>query len=154
MLKYSFYIMYNLKKCGGSFKGIIGECLFKLTNDKVIVTKFFNKSKYLDIFGGYFNEEQKLFLINNWYSIDAIDIFPNITLYEIKTRNRYAKPLYFKPKMTLQTHNLYNEAKRLKFNVVMITIWLNEEWDYDVEMQEFDEKNYCIDKSKRYDKKS
>jgi len=106
----------------------------------------------LDIFGEHFNEEQKSFLINNWYSIDAIDIFPNITLYEVKTRNRYTKPLYFKPKMTLQTHNLYNEAKKLKFNVVLITIWLNKDWDYEVEMQEFNEKNYCIDKPKIYDR--
>jgi len=37
--------MFDLKRGGGSFKGIIGECMFKLTNRTVVITRFFNKNK-------------------------------------------------------------------------------------------------------------
>jgi len=143
--------MYNLKEGGGTFKGLIGECLFKQTNEKVIVTKFFNKNNYFTIFGHLFNEQQKSFLSNNWYSIDAIDVFPELILYEVKTRNRYRIPLHFKPKMTLKTHNLYQQTKELGFKVLMVTVWLNENWDYDLEFLDFNESNYCIDQPKKYD---
>lgn len=150
--------MFNLKRGGGSFKGIIGECMFKLTNERVVITKFFRKDKYIPIFGKHFTPEQIEFLQNNWYSIDAIDIlFSNgkkeIVLYEIKTRNRYNKELDFKPKMTQETHNLYHHAKTLNFSVKIVTVWLYDDWEYDLETKEFDAKDYYIDAPKRYDHK-
>ena len=150
--------MFNLKRGGGSFKRIIGECMFKLTNERVVITKFFRKDKYFPIFGKHFTPEQKEFLQNNWYSIDAIDIlFSNgqkeVILYEVKTRNKYNKELYFKPKMTLETHNLYNSAKSLNFSVKIVTVWLYDNWEYDLEIKDFDEKDYYIDTPKLYDKK-
>ena len=53
--------------------------------------------------------------------------------------------------MTLQTHNLYLEAKRLGFIIKLVTIWLFDDWNYDVEISDLNEKDYCIDKEKIYD---
>ena len=80
--------MFNLKKGGGSFKGIIGECMFKLTNKNVVITTFFNKNKFIPIFGKYLTLEQQDFLRDNWHSVDAFELlFANgrkeLVLYEI-----------------------------------------------------------------------
>jgi len=149
--------MYNLKEGKGTFKGTIGECMFKLTNDKVVITKFFNKSKYFFIFGKYFDEKQLLFLQENWYSIDAIEIIfvegkKQILLYEIKTRNRYRKELSYKPKMTEASHILYNSSKDYGFIPKLVTVWLHDSWEYDINIEDFHEELYCIDKPKKYDR--
>ncbi len=152
-----FPAMYNLRTGGGSFKGIIGEYMFKLPNKNVVLTRFFNKPKYFSIFGKYFTPKQLSFLQENWYSIDAIDIVFNngakeVILYEIKTRNKYYSNLPFKPKMTLETHHLYHQAKQLQFITKIATIWLYDNWDYDIEISDFDERYYCVDRPKPYDK--
>ncbi len=149
--------MYNLKTAGGSFKGTIGECLFKIANNDAIVTKFFNKQKYFTIFGNYFTPPQRLFLESNWYSIDAIEIVKGaqspriINLFEIKTRNKYPYEVKFKPKMTLNTHLLYNQAKELNFQINLATVWLLDNWNYSIEISDFSKENYCLDKPKEYD---
>ena len=144
--------MYNLKKFGGSFKGLIGECMFKLTREHAFLVRFHNKNKFLEVWNRILTSDQKEFIYKNWYSLDAIEVVNNqVILYEIKTRNSYRKPLYFKPKMTLQTHNLYLEAKRLGFIIKLVTIWLFDDWNYDVEISDLNEKDYCIDKEKIYD---
>src|SRR3989338_2556668 len=96
--------LHNLKRMCGSYKGIIGECMFKLTRRNLVVTKFFNRSKYIDIFGHYFRNDQLKFLKDNWFSIEAIEIKvtdgrPLIFLFEIKTRNKYEKDLGYATKM-------------------------------------------------------
>ncbi len=149
--------MYNLKEGKGTFKGTIGECMFKLTNDKVVITKFFNKSKYFFIFGKYLNEKQSQFLQENWYSIDAIEILfiegkPQAFLYEIKTRNKYARELSYKPKMTEASHALYNSSKEYGFIPKLVTVWLHDNWEYSIEIKDFHENLYCIDKPKKYDR--
>ena len=63
---------FNLKDCGGTFKGLIGECMFKSYSKSLVLTRFFNKNKYLQIFGQYLTESQANFLSKNWYSLDAI----------------------------------------------------------------------------------
>lgn len=150
--------MYNLKTCNGTFKGMIGECLFKLTRRYLVITKFFNKSKYTLIFGHNFTTKQKEFLEKYWFSIDGIEICwidgnKKAFLYEIKTRNKYPKDLHFKPKMTYQTHKMYQEARLHGFFPKIATVWLHDKWEYNVEITEFDEKYYCIDKPKMYDRK-
>lgn len=54
--------MYNLKRGKGTYKGLIGECMFKLTRRYLVVTKFFNKNKYLSIFGEKFSKKEKDFI--------------------------------------------------------------------------------------------
>ena len=66
--------MFNLKKGKSNYKGWIGECMFKLTDKSVELTRFFVKQKYLRIFGKYFSKNQKEFLNKYWYSLDAIKI--------------------------------------------------------------------------------
>lgn len=88
--------MFDLENLGGTFKGIqiIAECMFKLMNNKVIITKFFNKKKYLNVFSKYLNDEQKKFLEDNWYSIDGIEIKfedqkKKIIFYEVKMKKAF-----------------------------------------------------------------
>lgn len=148
--------MYNLKENNGTFKGIIGECLFKDTNENVILTKFFNKNKFINLFQKQINAEKLNFLINNWYSIDALELDKVnriIILYEIKTKNKYNNKLdLYKPKMTLATHKLYNKAKELGFSVKLAIVLLLKDWNYEIKIENFDSINYCIDKPKIYDK--
>jgi hypothetical protein len=125
--------------------------------EKAVLPKFFNKTKYFIIFGKYFSPHQIDFMRRNWYSIDAIEIsFVNgskeIILYEIKTKNEYNQKLFFKPKMTLATHHLYNEAKKIGLQVKLATVHFYTNWDYEVTLSEFTESNYCVDKPKLYDK--
>ncbi len=148
--------MYNVREQKGSFKGLIGECMFKLTDRYVIVTKFFNKTKWLNIFSKYLSRQQYVFMANNWFSIDAVKIdFPRhkILLYEIKTKNRYVHPqAFWKTKFTQSTVNLYNEALKLDFEVKTATVWLLDNWNYEICIEDFQNADYCIDKPKLYDK--
>ncbi len=146
--------MYNLKSYNGSFKGIIGEYMFKLTSKNAVLIRFFGKQKYFTIFGKYLTHAQQEFLKENWYSIDAIEIsHGKPILYEVKTKNRYKMPLHFKPKMTPATHDIYIAAKSLGFIVKIALVELIENWDYEVTILDFDIRYYCIDKPKVYDNK-
>jgi hypothetical protein len=150
--------MYNLKEGKGTYKGLIGECMFKLTKPHAIVTKFFNKRKYSEIFGGKFSEFEKEFVDKNWFSIDAIEfdysIKPRrIVLYEIKTVNEYKNPSpNWGIKMTLSTHQTYNEALKLGFDVKFAIVHLLDNWNYNIEIIDFNKSEYYIDKPKLYDK--
>lgn len=151
--------MYNLRKVGGSFKGIIGECMFKATRKYAIVTRFFGKTKFMTVFGKYFDSLQKEFLLKNWYSLDVVEIDYNssskrLIVYEVKTMNKYESGFNFKPKMTLETSKMYNSAKEMGFIVKLVIVHLYDNWDYDIEIKEFDENNYCIDQPKLYDQKA
>ncbi|MFC1691469.1 hypothetical protein ACFL0W_04790 [Nanoarchaeota archaeon] len=150
--------MLNLRECKGSFKGLIGECMFKLTNKRVVITRFFNITKYFRIFGKYLSKQQSEFLRQNWFSIDAIEITfetgrKKIRLYEIKTKNKYSKEMRFKPKITSATVKMYSKAKGLGFIVNYATVWFLSNWDFEVEILEFNEQIFYIDKPKRYDKR-
>ena len=151
--------MYNLKDGRGTYKGLIGECLFKLTKKYAVVTKFFNKNKYFQIFGEKFSEKEREFIDRNWFSIDAIDFDyiknpRKVVLFEIKTKNKYNNPKpNWIPKMTLATHEMYKEALSIGFDVKVATVWLHENWNYEIELLDFASANYCIDKPKKYDKK-
>src|SRR3989344_2055742 len=140
--------MLNVKNSNGSFKGIIGECMFKLAKKEVFLTAFFNKNKYFLLFGKWFRKEQKDFLYTYWRSFDGIEVTfnfgkPEIILYEIKTKNKYHKDLGFKPKMTQETHMLYHESKNFGIIPKLVTVWFHDNWEYTIEINEFNERNYC-----------
>lgn len=154
--------MFNVKRFNGTFKGIIGECMFKLAFPKINLTNFYPSFRFLSYFNKILTLEQYTFLKKHWYSIDAIEVKKVekenggeywFILYEIKTRNRYTTDLYFKPKMTLETHKVYHEAEKLGFVSKIATIWLETDWNYSIELQEYKSEFYCIDKPKKYDKK-
>jgi len=148
--------MHNLKKFNGTYKGMIGECMFKLTRDKTILMKCFNKNKYLTIFSKHFTIPQKEFIQRNWHSLDAIEISYNkgkeIKLFEIKTKNEYRKKLGFKLKITQSTANLYEYAKKIWFKVIVATVHMHNNWNYSITLTDFNLLHYCIDKPKVYDK--
>jgi len=149
--------MYNLKRGGGTFKGLIGECMFKLTRKNLILTRFFNKNKYLNIFGDRLTEEQYTFLDNNWYSLDAIEVDYSIkpykfVIFEVKTINYLYNPKsYWKLLMTENTYELYRKALKLNFDVKVATIILFDNWNYEVDIIDFDQADFSISKPKKYD---
>ncbi|MBI4919546.1 hypothetical protein HY837_06450 [archaeon] len=149
--------MYNLRKINGSFKGTIGECMFKMTRKWAILPRFFSKQKYFTIYRRHLTESQLNFIKDNWYSIDAIEVIfekrkKEVILYEVKTKNKYAVDLAFMPKMTLSTHQVYNKAKELGFIVKLAIVELHENWEYTINLMDFSEEKYCIDTPKKYDK--
>jgi hypothetical protein len=148
--------MYNLRKIKGTYKGLIGECMFKHTRKKAILPKYFNKEKYKKIFGKYLSSDQLNFIIKNWYSLDCIEItfesgFKKVYLYEIKTKNQYNKRLSYKLKVTESTVRIYENAKKLGFNVKLGIVKFFDDWNFKIEIKEFAKENYCIDKPKKYD---
>ncbi|MFA5173982.1 MAG: hypothetical protein WC438_02255 [Candidatus Pacearchaeota archaeon] len=152
--------MYNLKEGKGTYKGIIGECLFKLTRRYLILTKFFNRVKYLEIFSWFFDEPKITFLKENWYSIDAIELdYKNKKpiLFEIKTLNDfyYAKlnGINRIPLFSQSTIDIYKKALDLGFEIKIAKIWLKKDWNYNVEITDFEDTNYIVSKPRRYDKK-
>jgi len=145
--------MYNLKRCNGTFKGNIGECLFKLTKRNLFLTRFHSKYKVLNIISKFLTREQKDFLNSNWYSIDGIELVNDVlTIYEIKTRNRYKTPLKYKPKTTSYTISLYSKAIKIGFIVKTVFVWLEEDWNFSLEIKDFNSRSFCEDKAKIYDK--
>ena len=146
--------MENLKKFYGTYKGLIGEYIFRLTKKSTILTKITDKEKIINYFDEMLNAQQKKFLETYWHSIDALEFKrekQEIILYEIKTRN-YHKVNHYKPKMTQHTHEVYNKAKKLGFIVKLIYINLHNNWNFEVEELEFDRRYYFIDSPKRFDK--
>ncbi len=150
--------MYNLKGCKGTFKGIIGECMFKLTRNWAVLPLFFKFSKYRERFYKYYSVDQIDFLRKYWHSIDAIEIKflfgkPIPYLYEIKTKNSYRKHIGFKPKMTMSTEEVYSDAKKLGFVGKIAIVYFQDNWKFEVNIKDFDKKFYCLDKPKLYDRK-
>jgi len=136
--------------------------LFKQTKKYLIVTKFFNKNRYFNIFRDKLLKEERNFLDKNWFSIDAIefDYTKNprkIVLFEIKTLNDF---YYSKlngingiPKFTRATIEMYKEALKVGFDVKVAIVWLKENWNYDVEIIDFCKCKFIIDEPKRYDRR-
>ncbi|MFP4119194.1 MAG: hypothetical protein ACLFTH_04020 [Candidatus Woesearchaeota archaeon] len=139
----------------GTFKGTVGELMFKMSDKNIICSRFFSYKKFSYYFYRYFTEEQNKFIKDNWYSFDALKVRnKELILYEVKTKNIYRKgELSYRPKMTKSTVNMYTSAKKLGFKVMLAFVKLKTDWQYEIELKEFSEENYCIDKAKKYDKR-
>jgi len=150
--------MYNVKRVNGTFKGLIGECLFKDTDNSVILTRFFAKNKWLDLFGDRISPDQRAFLLEHWYSIDAIRIPRHnqpLLIFEVKTRNRYPRmDVRWVTKFSRNTVELYVHAQKIGIVVSVVTIWLEDEWNYTVQIEDFSQSHYVIDRPKEYDAKA
>ena len=151
--------MYNLKEKTGTYKGLIGECLFKLTRHYLILTRYFNKNKYLTVLGDKLSKEEKEFIDKNWFSLDAIEFDyqqtpRKVVLFEIKTLNKQYNPnTFWLPKISSSEYNIYKEALTLGFDVMVAFVNLLDDWNYSVEIKNFDDVQFSIDKPKLYDKK-
>jgi hypothetical protein len=146
--------MYNLKRFNGTFKGNIGECLLKLTRDYLFLTRFHSRYKIIPILRKYLTEQQIKFLEENWFSIDGVEMVDfKPVLYEVKTKNRYDTPFHKKTKTTESTVRLFSLAKELGFATKLATVWLEENWDFSVELSDFNPAELYVDSPKQYDKK-
>lgn len=77
-----------------------------------------------------------------------------MVLYEIKSLNKIENRKFFwTPKITYSTKMIYNEAIHMGFDVRMAIVWLYDDWDYDIEIEEFKQVRCCVDMPKKYDKK-
>lgn len=153
--------MNNLKKFGGTYKGIVGECMFKLTRKYLILTKFFNKNKYFHIFGSRLSPEEKSFLDLNWFSIDALEFDYSkkprkIVLFEIKSLNDFfyndLNGINRIPQFSRNSYQMYKKALEKGFDVKVAIVWLKDNWDYEVEIIDFDKCESIITEERRYDK--
>lgn len=148
--------MFNFRDSNGTFKGLAGECMFKITDKWVNLTRFYGKKRYFETFSKYLKKEQQEFLDKNWYSLDAIKLsfYPKkFTLYEVKTRKKWINPKpYWQASFTQSTVNLYKEAIRLGFEVKIATVWLLENWNYEVELEDFLGAKYYVDNDGTYDR--
>ncbi len=140
--------MPNLKEQGGTYKGLIGEILFVAAHTEFIFPRFHPKWKYLP--NKPVDEQQREFLNRNWYSIDALS-WDGTHIVEVKTRNRYKIVLPYKPKASLKSVQVLLQAEQLGFKVSLATVWLEENWDYSIEIEPFDASKLSIDREKLYD---
>lgn len=146
--------MQNLRKCKGTFKGCIGEFMFNIENTKATLTHFCSKYKFLKLYENKLNIEQKIFLEENWYSIDALEVSNNqIILYEIKTKNWYNINLNYKFQITKYSYQMYKEAEKLNFIVKLAIVRLFDNWNFCVNVKNFYDCFLYIDKDKKYDNK-
>ena len=148
--------MQNVKSIGGTFKGLIGECLFKVTDDRLTLTRFFGRNKWLELFGERLSESQRNFIFKNWYSLDVVRIprpGDQACIYEVKTRNRYKRmEPHWINKFSARTTILYKEATSLGIQVFVTTVWMEDDWNYSIEIKPFSESEYVVDSPKRYDR--
>lgn len=141
--------MPNLKDERGTYKGLIGEILFVIAHTQFLLPRFHPRQKYLP--NMRLNEKQKEFTYNNWYSIDAVS-YDGLHIVEVKTRNRYKAQLQYLPKTSARSAQVMEQAKALGFNVILVTVWLEENWNYTVDAEPFDVSKLSIDTKKPYDK--
>lgn len=142
-----------MKNFNGTFKGYIGECLLKLTDANLILTRYFWRKKYFELFGKYLTSEQQEFLDKNWYSIDGIKITKGKPeLYEVKTRNKHISPKpHWKTCFTESSLYVYKRAIELGFTVTVATIWLHNDWNFEIELEDLENADYHVSNPKPYD---
>lgn len=149
--------MHNLKAMGGTYKGLIGEYMFKLTRKWAVLNKCWKPDRYLLTFSKYYNTEQINFIRNNWHSLDSLEItykkgFKENRLYEIKTKNMYRKLMFKKHKITRAALDMYIQAQKMGFSVYLAEVFFLDDWNYHVKIKPFAGDLFFVDEMKKYDK--
>jgi hypothetical protein len=134
--------MYNLKDLKGTYKGLIGECLFHLVNKNALVTRLINKElilRRLDI-----DKTIKDFIYNNLMTFDCIEWGEKIKIYEIKTFKEMFFVNYKKLKMTRNSYNTYLNAmnRGIECNAVFIILLKN--WNFKIFLKSINKANFYI----------
>ena len=140
--------MPNLRRLGGTYKGLIGEIMFVSSNTQYILPRFHPKNKYLG--NMELDNEKRRFLDENWYSIDAIS-YDGKYIIEIKTRNSYSGYLPYKPKASQKSIQILVSAAATGFAVSVATVWFKENWEFEIEVKPFKSDELHADSKKRYD---
>lgn len=121
--------MNSLKKTSGTFKGLAGECMFRIAKPQIILTHFQSKKFALRQVEKVYTKEQIDFLSENWDTIDAIDSCePKV--YEIKTKScDYGK---YKARVMANCHNTLKKSAKLGIKPILAKVILEEDWLYRV----------------------
>ncbi len=127
--------------------------MFRIVNNQAIINRFFDKRRCLEYFSQYLTQEQFNFLYEKWSSIDAFEVDKNnqkIILYEIKIRAEEYKNMNYALRLSPRIVEIYKEAPTLNFTTKLAIVWFSSNWEYYVEIKDFDQGNYYIDYSQNY----
>lgn len=92
------------------------------------------------------------FLINNWFHFDVISLYPEISLFEVKTRKKFQNSLgslYSREKITKESLDAYMEAKELGIDSKVVIVRLLNDWEYNISIKDFEELRWWVDKRKK-----
>ncbi|MBD3309974.1 hypothetical protein GF351_02025 [Candidatus Woesearchaeota archaeon] len=148
--------MYNLQSMRGRAKGTIAECMFRLVNKNLVLTRLLDRKLFFRFYGSCLTHQQMMFLDKNWLSIDGIEIKrcraqQEIILYEIKSKNRkYASNNRWPTKVTVNSCRIYKVAKHIGFQTKLATVMFGEDWNYSINIENFDDAYWTIDKPGKF----
>ncbi len=133
--------MLNVRDFGGSYKGLIGECLFKFSHKYAVLTQLANPATYFDKRPYTLSETTKRFLIDNWTRIDAIEVLLDasmnireVNIYEVKTQNydREKAFSYMRPSVSFNVDAVFRAAARYGINAHLAKVFLLNDWSFDI----------------------
>ncbi|MFH2028827.1 MAG: hypothetical protein ABIJ08_06825 [Nanoarchaeota archaeon] len=138
---------YDLRRQDIKLKSELGEIITKHKIAYLHLRREHKKDYLGQVFPfGKLPNNVKSFLEKNWFSIDAFRFksrnfkFLNLQLFEIKLRSYYPnlrKEGYIID-MTKKELSIYKMARTLGFEVYVVTIWLYDDWKYDLKLNNFD----------------
>lgn len=123
--------MIDLKRCNGTYKCLIGQCMFKLSRQNACLTRFWNRHRYVDTFRRYLTKKQIDFLKYNWTLINSIEFISHKPfLFEIINKQDSC--------IEESKVKMYGNAKDLGFKVYVAEVIFLDNWNYEVELKRFD----------------
>jgi hypothetical protein len=141
--------MNSLKKASGTFKGLIGECMYRIENPRIILTHFQPKELAIRQLREIYDDKQIAFIFANWDTIDAIAT-NETTVYEIKTRcGDYGK---YKLRVMANCHNTLKKAARIGITPKLIKVIFEEDWLFRVEETDYLDEHLEVIVPKKYNK--
>lgn len=127
--------------------------MFALTLRYPLLPIYMSCSKCLWVIGKYLTSAQRFFMMQHWHSFDVVEYNDGkLCLYEVKVRNEYQKKKNLKPKMTLASYQMYEEAGKAGFEVKVAFVEFLDNWEYNVEVVDLTADSCYVDKPKKYDR--
>src|SRR3989344_717003 len=152
--------MPNLKAGNYTLRGKIGELIARSHIPfSSRVQELSPKYLYKRFSFGFIPTEKRAFLIRNWRSFDLIRLvtsgegtkLENIEIYEVKTQSSNRE---HKLEITEKSLMVYKQAKKLGIIPKSVKIIFNNEWEYEIEIKNFEEDDFSInngsEKSENY----
>lgn len=138
----------------GSAKGLIGEILFKNSEENIFCTKLCTPKK-IEKLPFEVPIEIKKFLYSNWHSLDCFSFktirdacsrlfYKQTILYEVKTKryNPNQEKSFQKISFTDHEIEVYEDAQSLGIEVKIVKIIFFDNWKYLIRKYDFDSKKY------------
>jgi hypothetical protein len=139
--------MLSVREFKGSYKGLIGECLFKFKHKYAVLTQLANPDTYLEKRPYTLPKEMIAFLKSNWTRIDAFEVLLNhdmsllaVNIFEIKTRNqyKYILPGHVELRVSPEVDKAMKSAKEYGIGAYLAKVMLFDDWRFDVEIISYD----------------